>query len=360
MNLRELKVVVAALCIGSACSHATGEDFPFDDPKSVCEAIVQLHNTNKAKLTKAALVWSKHTHENNFIPGRVVDLGGEYEMWIDGSRAATRYHQDLMYDDGKRGRGGQRSAYVGKEFRVTSSEPNPSAIAIANEPDYHHGENYLQVIGWTVPLTIEKVVASTSTRLSIEKVSLDQVDGDRVLSVLMTAKDGGSIKQLFCLDKGGCLIREEMRDEKGRVYLTDSRQLQLFEGDLWMPVVAVGRTTSPETNDLLLENTYKLDLARSQVGPSSTIDQAIFDIPITPEMRVKDHRAGKSFSYTGQSSPLSVEELKNKIDLAQKEVENKGRAPAPAGRKWIWSINLVVVVFLAVAIVYRRYNRTTA
>ena len=348
-------VGVATLLVNALSVCARAQEF--DNVNAACDAIISMHQANKARLTNAALVWTRKTHEDNFIPGRILDTAGKYEMWIDGSKVATRYLEDLVYKDGKKSKGGQRSTFVDGEFRaVDSNESEPEKIAIANDPDYHHNENYLRLIGWTSPLLIEKSRSGGLTDLTLTDVSVEHEGEDRLVVVTLKTAAQESVRQWFALNKGACLLKEQALDAKGKVYLTDDRLIQSLENGLWFPIKVVGRTIDSSTGMLLLENQYTLDLAATSSGSSTQFPDDVFTIPITKNMKVKDHRGGKPFTYTGESSPLGISELQKRIHEAESGKAGASRVRS-TGFNWLFWTNIGAILFFGAIYVIRHLRR---
>lgn len=80
---------------------------------------------NEARLTCVVLHWTRQTLEDGFIPGRKTDTQGDYLLWWDGRRIATRCDQDVLPEVAAgapvKRRAGARKAFDGTEFRQVPS-----------------------------------------------------------------------------------------------------------------------------------------------------------------------------------------------------------------------------------------------
>ena len=279
-------------------------------PSSWADLLEENAAKNKVLLQRGILKWTKSVFEDEFVPGRTIEISGNFELWWDNDKIATAYMEDLVYErkDGSyyTERGGQRTAYNGTEFRVVPNVRNPRDIAITMDPEFRLFENWFEIVGWTREPEIRALEAIPDVKLAYE--SYGNTEGEFLRLKVSRQDDEARLVYVYDLSKGGNLVLEEWYDEQGRLYAEDKYELTWVAGCAWLPTTLQSTIWDPEHDKITLLHLFHLELDACSFNNGAMLSASTFEIPIKGMMEISDYRSGTRFNY-GNRTPWSPAKL---------------------------------------------------
>ena len=97
-------------------------------------------------------------------------------------------------------------------------------------------------------------------------------------------------------------------------------KLNQVKGGAWFPIETDLTSSLPDSDTAIIYRTMKIDLEKSAFNDISAIPPEVFEIEITNNMKIHDHRSGKSLRYTKDMTPLVMDELQKATEEPMAEV----------------------------------------
>jgi hypothetical protein len=270
------------------------------------------------------VAWTRSTRERGFV-GRDIDTNGQYQHWWDGQKVATRYTQDLTSSDAQghwhKTRRGQRTAYDGKEFLAAPNVENPSEIAIMYKPEYRLYENFFVTFWIDGKSPVQHLLSGD--RKALKDIScefaLATVDGAELLRVTGARSDSDSqARTVYYLDprRGYNVVSYEWYEDDGRICSKGRSELvAVAGGTAWLPVVWEQQVIDPNTGNITLQHSYRVNLDESKFNEDADFSDEIFSsVKIGPHAEVSDYRGGARLNYDMDVTPLAKEALDGLIE----------------------------------------------
>ena len=297
------------------------------DFDAVRHAVLEGIRQNEDRFFCGVLHWELHTSEDEYIPGRKLNRQGDFSLFWDGEKVATRYLQDLVTPVGDKGevtvaRGGERKSFDGKEFREVSNVENPKSIAISYKVRFRAYENYFETSGWYEKNTFHSDFSNPqkSDWIKFEAFSITKDDLELIKVNGTNTKDGAKIVWYFDPQKSNCLVLEEWYDPQGRLYVEKTFSYQEVSGGAWFPTEIDSKSIDVDTQKLQLHHHFALDMEKSSFNDPSRISEDVFHIPITPDMEISDYRGGVRINYKRDVTPIAAKTL---VEMADEFMSDK-------------------------------------
>ncbi len=257
-----------------------------DDPNDTkLEAtLINGFRENRDMFKCGILAWStkiiNNSYEDSSHPGR--ELEGEYAMWWDGKKIATKYIKDQVFKDPS-GR-----VWVDKQRGSNTYDGG----LLSRKPRFDIFENWFggQVIHWTGPMSVDQEIPALRKR---ENIAMDfskvVVDGRELVKLLTKNIDETTVDfnaytlKYFDPSKGYCLVNEEWYTSDERLRLRHTYTLQEVIPDGWFPVEYDLKGYSLVDGTVYLSRRLALDLKRCSFNDPAAIPEGIFEFSTAKE-----------------------------------------------------------------------------
>jgi hypothetical protein len=258
--------------------------------------------------------------ERGFV-GRSIDTSGDYQQWWDGQQIATSFMQDMTYKDGgkwHKTRGGQRTAYDGKEFRAVPNVDTPMDIAIMRKPEHRLYENFFVTFWVDSQSPVDQLLSGDPKILSGISVecNLVTVGGPELIRITGRPQDNRSqAATVYYLDprRGYGMVKYEWRDDEGKVCSRGETELTAVAGGkAWLPSMWKQEAVDSNSGNITVQHTYRLDMNKCRFGKDANFSDDVFSsVPIGPHAEVSDYRGGARLNYDLDITPLTEKTLAN-------------------------------------------------
>ncbi len=295
------------------------------DPNDLYDIVVKGILENSRKLTSASLVWHK-TEKINEPNSTHPEMKGTYQLWWDGQKLATKSDYDVIFTNPEGiqqiRRSGRHKVYDGKEFRTVKNVTEPRSIGISNNPNFDQEDNWFVNIRWpgNRRSIIEMLNHARANKELQQDWSFVEKDGLKLIKHFMwnINKNIDTYEvEYYDPSKGFNLVCYEAYYE-GKMRLKKTIGLNQVKGGAWFPVETDLTSSLPDSDTAIIYRTMKIDLEKSAFNNISAIPPEVFEIEITDNMKIHDHRSEPP-SLIGNPLP----ELKNiGIDLLAADVND--------------------------------------
>ena len=261
---------------------------PDEKLKDLESIVVEGIRVNRAKFECGYLAWSSKQITARFADsGRpATELEGQYELWWDGKKMATKYVRDQVYKDPegnfsvKRGPGGD--SYDGG---ILSRRPSFS------------GDNWLspQITGWRGTGSQDWLIEHNGKREGISREwSVVESNGAEVIR--FTAKNmietdrsyGGYSITDYDPSKGYGLVNEEWYDSNGKPRLKHTvKMLEVIPGG-WFPVEVDYKHFAIDDGKVYSQHHHALDVERCRFNDKSALPARVFKGAIDKQLKYQE------------------------------------------------------------------------
>jgi beta-lactamase regulating signal transducer with metallopeptidase domain/peroxiredoxin len=313
-----LLLIIGAICMPGIVLTARSKGESEKTDVQVEAALIEGFRENRDKFTCGVLAWTQTVNDDGRMTGHAARYGGQYRLWWDGEKIATRYVRDEIIKQ------------PGGSYRVEKAEGGMAynGRALGKKPDFVPYENWLdQVIRWRGPASADTVILALKER---ENVALDwstiDVDGARLIRLLArnvdeTASDYGAYSVTYYdPSQGYGLVNEEFHDGKGRLYMKHTVRLREVVAGGWFPVEVDFKSISLNDGKVTLHQHFALDLQRCSFNDRSVIPEGIFESSVAEKQNERLTKILEKFSDVG---PIDVQdESDRKKQGARQAVES--------------------------------------
>ncbi len=258
-------------------------------------AVVKGFVENRDKFTCGVLAWT-HANEQKIaigdqsIPPDGLKYGGQYQMWWDGDKIATKYTAEGIHvsqtvppetERTWRGRDGQYY-WIG---RTEGSNVYTGGL-LARQPRWRSYENWLEsVILWRSLASRDKSILNVERRkrMAVEWSQV-HVDGDRLIRRVAKGSDPTDVSygeytiEDYDPAKGYGLVHEEWYTPNGIRRLNRTERLVEVVPGAWFPVEVIMEFCSIQDSSIIQRQQMTLDLARCRFNDKSALPRGIFEM----------------------------------------------------------------------------------
>jgi hypothetical protein len=334
--------IAACLITTSARAEVAAQSQPAEPVSRVLEEIRLGRQANSAKLKKGYLAWTCRMHEDNFRPGVILDTQSTYRFWWDSKRAAAECDQESAVGTNRNGKLGingtvvhkRRAAYdhAAKSFVEITEPDSPIDVDTDSRPAFRPHADYFQTFSVRSPYGYDRVVDVFSLPTVAVSCRSVQHDGGELLLVTGTAKErNGQSRSETYLDpqRGFNIVRWEWFDENGRMYAEGNQELAQVAGGAWIPVARHEKSLDPASSRITVHNAFTVDLQQSRFNHEAVIPERVFRISAL------DAYATMAWQHTFRALGWTAPKF-----------------------NWAYVFLGLLVLFLPVVILVRRYRRT--
>ena len=272
-----LLITAIVIPMGFALTNQSGEKL-MDFENIVVEGI----NANRDKFECGVLEWSSKRIDTRYEGSRG-NLSGQHELWWDGSKLATKYLRDNVYNDP------EGHYNVKKEQGGNSYDGG----ILSREPDFRD-DNWLgsYITRWRGPGSQDWLIRQDSKH---ENISTDWsvVDTDGVKLITLTTKNmnekdpdyGGYGIKYYDPSKGYGLVNEEWYNAKGSLRMKHTVKLQEVIPGGWFPVKVDFKSFTITDGKVDLHQHYELDIERCSFNDTSALPKGIFELDMEKQLK---------------------------------------------------------------------------
>ncbi len=257
-------------------------------PNELEAKLIQGFRENRDKFECGVLAWSRKSVNDRYSdsndPRR--ELAGQYKLWWDGKKIATKYIQDQVYTD-PTGR-----FWVDKQQGGNSYDGS----LLSRKPRFNYHENWLgPVTRWRGDGSLDKLILGLNNLKHITKDwSVVDANGVKLIRVMTrnmneTARDYGaySIRD-YDPSKGYGLVNEEWYNPDGSPRLKHTvKMLEVISGG-WFPVEIDFKSFTITDGRVYNHSHYALDIERCSFNDRSALPKGIFKLGMEKQLKYQE------------------------------------------------------------------------
>jgi beta-lactamase regulating signal transducer with metallopeptidase domain len=256
-----------------------------EKPEGLAGDLIDAFRANRDKFECGYLAWSSKHINNRFADSDrpATELAGQYELWWDGKKIATKYVRDQVYKDPE---GRYR---VEKEQGGTSYDGG----VLSWKPDFH-SDNWLgpEVTRWRGLGSQDWLIQQDSKQASISR-EWSVVDTNGVKLIRFTVKNmnktdrdyGAYSIRDYDPSKGYGLVNEEWYNPNGSPRLKHTvKMLEVIPGG-WFPVEVDFKSFTITDGRIYTHQHYALDIERCSFNDKSALPDRVFKGAVDKQLK---------------------------------------------------------------------------
>jgi len=321
-------LLILALAIPATIALTSGAE---KIPERLCGSVIEGIRANRDKIKCGYLAWSSKQINNRFAnSGRpATDLAGQYELWWDGKKMATKYVRDQVYKDPE------------GNFRVEKQQGGNSydGGVLSRTPDFH-SDNWLgpEVTRWSGQWSRDWLIRQDSKQRSISQDwSVVDKNGAKLIRVMHRNMNEKSIDYGahsitdYDPSKGYGLVNEELYNPNGSPRLKHTvKMLEVIPGG-WFPVEVVFKSFAITDGKVYSHNHYALDIERCSFNDKSALPARVFKGAVDKQLKYQEKlQKYLAMELRGRSDVKEAAKA-DKVKLGARETIEKFVTAAMAG-----------------------------
>lgn len=257
---------------------------------------------NRNKFTCGALTWTNDTEDKAGIGGRPIPQGGlrlsgQYQMWWDGDKVATKYAEEGVHSSRETPPAEIQPTWQGSDgtyYWIVRNEGSNvyTAPPRTAEPEWQPLENWLNgVIRWRGRAASDRLIVETrrAKDMAVEWSTVD-VDGKKLVRHMVKNVDraatiyGGYRIEHYDPAKGYGLVREGWYKSDGFRGLNRTVRLEQVIPGAWFPVEVVVERFNSKDGSVISRQQTTLDLAQCRFNDKTALPDGIFEMAPREEL----------------------------------------------------------------------------
>jgi len=294
--------------------------------------VVEGIRVNRAKFECGYLAWSSKQVTTRFADSNrpPQELAGEYELWWDGKKMATKYLRDEVHH------------YPNGQYNVKKQQGGNSydGGVLSRKPRFDSSENWLgpEVTGWR-GLGSQDLLIQQDSKLNNIGKDWSVVDTNGVKLIRFTGKNmnetdrdyGGYSIRDYDPSKGYGLVNEEWYNPNGSPRLKHTvKLLEVLPGG-WFPVEVDSKSFTITDGRVYTHNHYALDIERCSFNDKSSLPARIFEGAVEKQLKYQEKLQKYLAMELEGLSDLKEAAKDDKVRLGAREAIEKFVAAAIAG-----------------------------
>lgn len=319
---------LAALVIPTTLALTNQSDEKLKDLESV---VVEGIRGNRDKFECGYLAWSSKQITTRFADsGRpATELAGQYELWWDGKKMATKYVRDEVHKDPE------------GNFSVEKGQGGDSydGGVLSRKPDFRD-DNWLgaQITRWRGPGSQDWLIRQESKQEGISK-NWSVVDTNGVKLIRFTVKNmnetdrdyGGYSIRDYNPSKGYGVVNEEWYNPNGSPRLKHTvTMLEVIPGG-WFPVEIDFKSFAITDGKVYSHNHCALDIERCSFNDKSALAASVFKGAVDKQLKYQEKLQRYLAMELEGISDVKEAAKADKVKLGAREAIEKFVAAAMAG-----------------------------
>ena len=254
-------------------------------PEGLAGAVIKGIRANRDKFECGYLAWSSKHINNRFADSDrpATELAGQYELWWDGKKIATKYVRDQVYKDPE------------GNFSVEEQQGGTSydGGVLSWKPDFH-SDNWFgpEVTRWRGLGSQDWLIQQDSKQASISRDwSVVDTNGIKLIRVMTrnmneTARDYGAYSvRDYDPSKGYGLVNEEWYNPNGSPRLKHTvKMLEVIPGG-WFPVEVDFKSFTITDGRVYTHQHYALDIERCSFNDKSALPDRVFKGAVDKQLK---------------------------------------------------------------------------
>ena len=243
---------------------------------------------NRARVTCGVLAWTQTTEDNGFgrpVPQGGLKYDGQYRMWWDGDRVATKYNTEGVHSSRETPPSGIEVGWHGADGRSywigqTEGGNVYTGSLLTREPQWSLYENWLSgVIRWRGRGSQDRRIIDLGRMKHVAaEWSVAEVEGRAMIRCLARNRDTGEYSvEHYDPAKGYGLAHYEAFTPQGVRRSNHTVKLEQVIPGAWFPVEVVMEAIRTEDGSVSLRQHMTLDLTHCSFNDKSALPAGIFE-----------------------------------------------------------------------------------
>ena len=285
--LSGLVTVSLVMTLTLATGLAVG-DYATDPDMALEREVLKGFSKNRDRLQCGTLTWTEEVERSGSgQDGQKRTLTGQYQMWWDGKKLATKYDRDILCT-GTPNSGKSQEWWIERQRGSNAYDGSPLSF----KPKFDPREDWLRQVQWKGRGSVDEQIKHfrKTDHLKVEWAKVDV--NDRLLIRLTvrnmsteTPSDGGHSVDYFDPTRGYGLVKTQWYSRENGLYLERNADLAEVVPGGWLPVQILSESFLLAGGEAGQTHRFRLDLDRCSFNDRSALPDGIFKYSVKSEQQ---------------------------------------------------------------------------